>query len=139
MNKVFCVISDAEQQEGQTWEALMFAAHKRLDNLIIIVDRNNLQISGQTEKIMGLEPLKEKYLSFGLAVLEMNGHDFKEILKTINQAKKIVGQPIIIIAKTVLGKGVSFMENNSFWHGQAPNKEEAQQALKELRKDLLYL
>jgi transketolase len=132
-HQVFCVLSDGEHDEGQVWEALMTAHKYHLDNLIVIVDRNGLQIDGPTEKIMPLESLRQKYLSFGWAVLTMDGHNLKQIIKTLNEAKKIK-KPVAIIAKTILGKGVKFMENKYIWHGQAPSEAEAERALKELQQ-----
>jgi len=130
---VYCVTSDGEHDEGSTWEAIN-AAHKyKLDNLIFIFDRNKIQISGKTEKVWPLEPLKEKYLAFGWQVYEIDGHDFNQIIRTIDKAKKAKGKPKVIIAKVVPGKDVSFMEGKYEWHGKAPNKEEAEKALRELQ------
>jgi transketolase len=132
-HKIFCLMSDGEQDEGQVWEALMTAHKYHLDNLIVIIDRNGLQIDGPTEKIMPLESLRQKYLSFGWTVLTMDGHNLKQIIKTLNKAKTIK-KPVAIIAKTILGKGVKFMENKYIWHGQVPSTAEAQKALEELRQ-----
>ncbi len=125
------MLSDGEQQEGQTWEAYMLASKYQLNNITAIIDRNHIQIGGDTEQVMPLENLKDKIEAFGWSVLEINGHDFSEIVMAVNKAKddKL---PFAIIANTVLGKGVSFMENNAQWHGKAPNKEQANQAIKEL-------
>lgn len=130
-NHIFCLLSDGEQQEGQTWEAYMLASKYQLNNITAIIDRNHIQIGGDTEQVMPLENLKNKIEAFGWSVLEINGHDFSEIVMAVNKAKddKL---PFAIIANTVLGKGVSFMENNAQWHGKAPNKELANQAIKEL-------
>lgn len=130
-NHIFCLLSDGEQQEGQTWEAYMLASKYQLNNITAIIDRNHIQIGGDTEQVMPLENLKNKIEAFGWSVLEINGHDFSEIVMAVNKAKddKL---PFAIIANTVLGKGVSFMENNAQWHGKAPNKEQANQAIKEL-------
>lgn len=128
--RVFCLSSDGEQQEGQTWEAVMFAAAKKLDNLILIIDRNQIQISGRTEEIMPIEPLIEKYQAFGWQTVEINGHDFGQIIECF-KATQLIGKPKAIIARTIPGKGVSFMENNFQWHGRAPTQEEAAQALEE--------
>ena len=130
-NHIFCLLSDGEQQEGQTWEAYMLASKYQLNNITAIIDRNHIQIGGDTEQVMPLENLKDKIEAFGWSVLEINGHDFSEIVMAVNKAKddKL---PFAIIANTVLGKGVSFMENNAQWHGKAPNKEQANQAIKEL-------
>ncbi|MEK6938843.1 MAG: transketolase [Nanoarchaeota archaeon] len=134
-HKVFCITSDGEHDEGSTWEAVN-AAHKyRLDNLINIIDRNNIQISGFTFEVWPLESLKQKYESFGWKVLEMNGHDFKQIISTIKEAEKFKKQPVCIISHNTPGKGVSFMENNYHWHGKTPNNEELQKALAELQAE----
>jgi len=138
MNKehhhIFCITSDGEHNEGQVWEAIMTAHKYKLDNLINIVDYNGIQIDGFTKDIMPLASLRKKYEAFGWYVLEMNGHNIKEIINTLNKAKKIKN-PVVIIAHTTLGKGVSFMENQFAWHGLAPNDEEATRALKELEDD----
>jgi transketolase len=130
---IYCLMSDAEQQEGNTWESVMFAGKTRLNNLIALIDRNNIQISGFTEEVMPLESLRDKYESFGWHVLEIDGHNFEQIVDAVNEAKAIYEKPSVIIAHTIPGKGVSFMERNYLWHGKTPNKEEASQALKELR------
>lgn len=135
MNKqahhIFCITSDGEHNEGQVWEAIMSAHKYKLNNLINIVDYNGIQIDGFTKHIMPLNSLRKKYESFGWHVLEMNGHNIKEIINTLSKAKTIK-KPVAVIAHTILGKGVSFMENKFKWHGMAPNKEEANKALKEL-------
>ena len=130
--RVFCLMSDAEFQEGQTWEALFFAMHHRLNNLTALVDYNHIQISGFVDQIMNVEPLKQKLIATGWHVFEADGHDPNSILDAINQAKNIQDRPSIILAHTIPGKGVSFMENNPSWHGKAPNIEEALRALVEL-------
>jgi transketolase len=130
---IWCLTSDGEHQEGMTWEAAMFAAKYRLSNLTCIVDRNNIQIDGNTEDIMPLEPLREKYESFGWHVMEMNGHNMEEIISTLEEAKAITEQPVCIIAHTIPGKGVDFMEYDYKWHGVTPNKEQAKEALRKLR------
>lgn len=130
---IFCLTSDGEHQEGNHWEAAMLAGVKKLNNLIQIVDRNHIQISGFTEDVIPLEPLKEKYLSFNWNVLEINGNSIKEIIEAIFQAKREKTKPTVIIAKTVPGMGVSFMENDYKWHGKAPNKDEAEKAIEELK------
>lgn len=132
--QVFCLTSDGEQNEGSTWEAAMFAAKYKLGHLIQIMDRNGIQLSGKTQKIMPLEPLKEKYEAFGWKVLEISGHDFKEIFQAIEIAKNYHFGPVLIIAQTIPGKGVSFMENKSLWHGKALTKTQAKKALLELRR-----
>ncbi|MEK7508696.1 MAG: transketolase [Patescibacteria group bacterium] len=134
-NRIFCLMSDGELNEGQCWEAFLLAAKHKLDNLIIIVDRNKIQLSGTTEDILPLEPLKEKFQAFNFKVLETDGHKMDQIIEVFKQAKNTVGQPTVILAHTTLGKGVSFMENDYRWHGKAPNKEESERALKELERD----
>lgn len=131
--RVYCVMSDGEQEEGQVWEAVMFAGKNNLHNLTAFIDRNNIQIDGLTEDVMPLEPLKEKYESFGWKVLEVDGHNIKEIIDAANIAKAIVERPCVIICHTIPGKGVDFMEQRYQWHGVPPNKDQARLALKELR------
>ncbi len=128
---VFCLLGDGELQEGSVWEAFMHASSENLDNIIAIIDRNKLQIDGCTESIKSLDPLKEKLLAFNWEVFEIDGHDIVSIYETIENAKK-ADKPVAIIANTVKGKGVSFMENNAGWHGKAPNKEDFERAIKEL-------
>lgn len=128
---IFCITSDGEHNEGQVWEAIMTAHKYQLDNLINIIDYNGIQIDGRTKDIMPLGNLRKKYEAFSWQVLEMNGHNIKEIIKTLNKAKTIK-KPVAIIAHTTLGKGVSFMENKFIWHGLAPNDEQAKKALEEL-------
>ncbi|OGY92633.1 MAG: transketolase [Candidatus Komeilibacteria bacterium RIFCSPLOWO2_02_FULL_48_11] len=129
---VFCVTSDGEHDEGQTWEAVMFAAKHKLPNLTVIIDRNNIQISGQTEQVMPLDSLKDKYQAFNWHVIEIDGHNMEEIIAALNKAKSIVERPVCVIANTIPGKGVDFMEYNYEWHGKAPNTEEAERALRQL-------
>lgn len=132
-NYVYTLLGDGECQEGQIWEGAMAAHHYKLDNLIAIVDRNKLQIDGCTEDVMCLGNLAEKFKAFGWDTYEINGHNFEEIIKTFEIAKSNKnGKPKVIIANTIKGKGVSFMENNVNFHGKAPNSEELEQALKEL-------
>ncbi|PIZ51066.1 transketolase [Candidatus Woesearchaeota archaeon CG_4_10_14_0_2_um_filter_33_13] len=132
---VFCVSSDGEHDEGSTWEAIN-AAHKyKLNKLINIIDRNNIQISGFTHDIWPMEPLKNKYESFGWKVIEINGHDFKQIISAVQKAKGSKDQPICIIAYIIPGKGVSFMENQFSWHGKTPKPEEAEKALLEIKEE----
>lgn len=131
---VYCISSDGEHDEGSTWEAVNAAAKWKLNNLINVIDRNNIQISGYTKDVWPLEPLKEKYLAFNWKVFEINAHDFRQIISAVEKAKKIKG-PACIIADNIPGKGVSFMENKFEWHGKAPGKEEAVQALLELGKE----
>lgn len=130
--RVYVLMGDGECDEGQIWEAAMAAAHFKLDNLVGIVDNNGLQIDGPNKVVMNLEPLPDKWRSFGWNVIEIDGHDFGQILAAFEQAGKAKGQPSVIIARTVKGKGVSFMENVVDFHGKAPTKEEAERALKEL-------
>ena len=132
---IYCLMSDAEQQEGNTWESVMFAGKTRLNNLIALIDRNNIQISGFTEEVMPLESLRDKYESFGWHVLEIDGHNFEQIVDAVNEAKAIYEKPSVIIAHTIPGKGVSFMERNYLWHGKTPSKEEAKIAFDELKKE----
>ncbi len=130
--KVFVILGDGELQEGEIWEAAKSAAHYRLDNVIAIVDRNGLQQNGPTEKLMHLEPLADKFMAFGWHTIEVDGHNVRELMNAFDLASNIKGKPKMIIAKTVKGKGVSFMENVSGWHGKAPNAEQLQQALAEV-------
>lgn len=130
---VYCLTSDGEHEEGNTWEAVMFAAKNKLNNLIQIIDRNYIQIDGNTENVMPLDPLKEKYESFNWNAIEVQGNDIKSFVEAIEKAKLETSKPTIIIAKTVPGFGVSFMENDYHWHGKPPNKEEAEKALAELK------
>jgi transketolase len=133
-NKFFyCLMGDGELDEGQNWEAVMLAGKERLHNLIAIVDRNNIQIDGFTEDIMPLDSLKAKWEAFNWHVLEIDGHDFEQIVEAVNQAKAIFEKPSVIIAHTIPGKGVKEFERDYHWHGVAPKKEEAEMALKELR------
>lgn len=132
-NRVYCLMSDGEHDEGNIWEAVMFAGKYKLANLTAVMDRNNIQIDGYTEYIMPLEPIKEKYESFGWHVLEVNGHDFEDIVHAVNEAKAIYEKPTLIVAHTIPGKGVSFMEKDYLWHGKPPTKEQAKIALQELR------
>ncbi|MDO8442953.1 MAG: transketolase [bacterium] len=131
--RVFCAMSDGELQEGNTWEAFMFAGKNKLSNLTAIIDRNNIQIDGSTEDVMSLEPLKEKFESFKWHVIEIDGHNIEQFIDATNEAKAIHEKPTVIIAHTIPGKGVSFMENDYTWHGKPPTKEEAVKALNELR------
>lgn len=133
-NHVYCVCGDGELDEGQIWEAVMTAAHHKLDNLTVIVDRNFCQIDNRTENVMTLEPLADKWRAFNFEVLEMNGHDMAEILSTIDKAKAVKGKPSVILAHTFMGRGVSFMEDNYKWHGVPPNDEQGKVALSELKQ-----
>lgn len=129
---VYVLLGDGEIQEGQVWEAAMTAAHYKLDNVIAFLDYNGLQIDGDVEDVMGVTPIDKKWEAFNWHVQVIDGHNYDEILTAIEKAKNTKGKPSIIIAKTVKGKGVSFMENKAEWHGTAPNEEQLQQALKEL-------
>lgn len=131
-NRVYVLHGDGELDEGQIWEAAMTAAHHNVDSLIAIVDRNNCQIDNYTNKVKNLEPLADKWASFGWHVLECDGNDIQQFLATVKQAQALKGKPIVIIAKTFMGKGVSFMENDYKWHGVPPNDEQGKQALSEL-------
>jgi transketolase len=131
--RTYCVASDGEHEEGNTWEAVMFAGKNRLSNLTVIVDRNNIQIDGFTEDIMPLEPLREKYESFNWHVVEIDGHNFEEIIAAAAEARAIYEKPTAIIAHTIPGKGVDFIENDYLWHSKPFKAGEAEKALRELR------
>lgn len=131
--RVYCLMSDGEQEEGNTWEAALFAAKYRLANLTAISDRNNIQIDGPTEQVMPLEDLHAKWSAFGWHVLEIDGHNFTQIIDACRFAKTIENKPVMILAHTIPGKGVDFMEYDFRWHGKPPNAEEGQRALHELR------
>lgn len=137
--RVYAMLGDGECEEGQVWEAAMFASHYKLDNLVAIVDYNGLQIDGSVEDVAGLDKLNEKFTSFGFEVFEIDGHDFEQIEDAFNRAKKVNGKPVAIIAKTVKGKGVSYMENQVGWHGKAPNAEQYKTAMDELNAQLKAL
>jgi len=132
-SRTYCLLGCGESQEGQVWEAAMSAAHFKLDNLVAIVDNNRLQIDGKTCDVMNIEPLAEKWKAFGWNVLEIDGHNFGQILEALNEAEKCKGKPTVLVAKTVKGKGVSFMENVCDYHGKAPSQEELAKALGELK------
>jgi len=131
-HKIFCLMGDGEQQEGQVWEAAMEAGHFHLDNIIAVIDVNRLQIDGWVKDVMEVQPLDQKYAAFGWEVLHVDGHDMKQLVEAFDKAKTVVGKPVVILADTVKGKGVSFMENVAGWHGKPPNREELTAALKEL-------
>lgn len=131
--RIYCITSDGEHQEGNTWEAAMSAGKHKLDNLTLIIDRNNIQIDGNTEDVMPLEPLRLKYETFGWNVVETDGNNIRGFIDAINFAKSVRQKPTCIIAHTIPGKGVDFMENDFTWHGKPPNDEEAKKALGELR------
>ncbi|MBI2619238.1 MAG: transketolase [Ignavibacteriales bacterium] len=130
--RVYCIMGDGEQQEGQIWEAVMEAGHYRLNNLIGVIDRNRLQIDGWVKDVMNVEPLKEKYESFGWEVLEIDGHNMKHIVDAFDCAATVRGKPVVIIADTVKGKGVDFMEDIAGWHGKSPSLEEMKKGLEQL-------
>lgn len=136
--KVYCVLGDGEIEEGQVWEAAMFAANKGLSNLTVFVDNNNLQIDGTVEEVNSVYPIDKKFEAFNWHVININGHSFEEIEAALNEAKT-VDKPVAIVAKTVKGKGVSFMENQVSWHGAAPNDELFEQAMAELKAELAEL
>ncbi|HVO62954.1 MAG TPA: transketolase [Terriglobales bacterium] len=131
-HKIYCIMGDGEQQEGSVWEAVMEAAHYKLDNLIGIVDCNRLQIDGKVCEVMNVEPLEDKYRAFGWQVIRTDGHDMEQVVNALEKAKATVTKPTVILAQTVKGKGVSFMEDVAGWHGKAPNLEEMNKALAEL-------
>lgn len=133
--RVYCVLGDGEIEEGQIWEAAMAANKYKLDNLCVIVDNNNLQIDGTIEEVMSSYPIDEKFRSFGFQVINIDGHNIEEIIKAFEVAREVKGKPTCIIAKTVKGKGVDFMENQAGWHGKAPNQEQYEQAMKSLERD----
>ncbi len=130
--RVYCICGDGEIEEGQIWEAAMTSAHYKLDNLCLIIDNNNLQIDGKVSEVMNIYPIDEKFRSFGFEVINVDGHNISELISAFEQAKKTKGKPTAIIANTIKGKGVSFMENQAGWHGKAPNEEQYKQAMKEL-------
>lgn len=133
-SRVFCAIGDGETQEGQIWEAALSAPKFKLNNLVVFIDANNGQIDGYVQDVMDLRPLAEKWRAFRWAVQEINGHDMGDILDTLSLARQESERPTLIIARTVKGKGVSFMENNIGWHGTAPSREQADHAIAEIRK-----
>lgn len=134
--RVYVLLGDGEIQEGIVWEALMSAAHYKLDNMVAILDHNGLQIDGKNEDVMTVAPVVEKFKAFGWNVIQIDGHDFEQILDAFKQARACKGKPTMIVAETIKGKGVSFMENNAGWHGKAPDEEQTKQALAELGGEL---
>lgn len=130
--RVYAILGDGEVQEGQIWEAAMTSSHYKLDNLCVFLDSNNLQIDGNVNEIKNVEPLDKKWEAFGWNVIKIDGHCFDEIFDALDRAKEVKGKPTMIIAKTIKGKGVSFMENVCGFHGSAPNEEETKKALEEL-------
>ncbi len=131
--RVYCLVGDGEIEEGQIWEAAMSACKNKLDNLCVILDHNGLQIDGKVEDVGGLTDIKEKFTSFGFNVIEVDGHNIEGLIHAFNSAKEKKGMPSVIIANTIKGKGVSFMENDASWHGKAPNEEQYKQAISELK------
>lgn len=131
--RVYCLVGDGEIEEGQIWEAAMTASKNKLDNLCVIVDHNGLQIDGSVEEVAGLVDIKEKFESFGFYTIEIDGHDIEEIIHAFQAARQEKGRPTAIIANTIKGKGVSFMKGKAQWHGKAPNKEEYEEAINELK------
>ena len=130
--RVYCLLGDGEIEEGQVWEAAMTANKYKLDNLCVIVDNNNLQIDGPIEEVMSSYPIDEKFKSFGFQIINIDGHNIQEIIDAFDVAKNVKGNPTCIIAKTIKGKGVSFMENKAEWHGKAPTEEQYNLAIEEL-------
>ena len=137
--RVYTLLGDGEIQEGQVWEAAMFAGHRKLDNLVVIVDNNGLQIDGKIEDVMSPYPIVDKFAAFGWHVITADAHDFDSLEKAFNEAETVCGQPCVIVMKSIKGKGVSFMENNVSWHGSAPNKEQYEQAVAEINEQLKSL
>ena len=133
--RVYCLCGDGEIEEGQIWEAAMFAGHRKLDNLCLIVDNNNLQIDGPISEVCSPYPIDQKFEAFNFHVINIDGNDFDEIRKAMKEVRETKGMPTAIIAHTVKGKGVSFMENNYAWHGVAPNREQYEQAMRELKEE----
>ena len=136
--KIYCLLGDGEIEEGQIWEAAMSASKNKLDNLCVILDNNNLQIGGEIDKVGGMNNITEKFLSFGFNVIHIDGHNISSIIDAITTAKQTKGKPSIIIAKTIKGKGVSFMENKAGWHGKAPSEEEYNMAIADLDNAMIF-
>lgn len=130
--RVYCIMGDGEIEEGQVWEAAMTSSHYKLDNICVIVDNNNLQIDGKINEVMNPYPIDKKFESFGFNVINIDGHNYTEIINSLENAKKVKNKPTAIIAKTIKGKGISYMENQAGWHGKAPNDEEYKKAIEEL-------
>lgn len=137
--KVYALLGDGELEEGEVWEAAMFAAHYQLDNLVAVVDNNGLQIDGKISEVMSPYPIDQKFEAFGWHVISINAHDFEEMEKAFNEAETVVQKPTVIIMRSTKGKGVSYMENSVDWHGKAPNDEEYEIAMTELRNKLAEL
>lgn len=134
--RVYCVMGDGEQQEGQIWEAAMFGAHYKLDNLCGIIDYNRKQIDGDVQDVMGIAPLADKWKAFNWHVIDVDGHDMKALLHAFDEARRTKGKPSVILARTIMGKGISYMEDDYRWHGVPPNAEQAEKALQELGTSL---
>ncbi|MCI8383337.1 MAG: transketolase [Clostridia bacterium] len=132
--RIYCILGDGEIEEGQIWEACMASNKYKLDNLCVILDNNNLQIDGTIEEVMSSYPIDEKFKSFGFEVIKIDGHDIEEIIKAFEVAKNVKGKPTCVIAKTIKGKGIDFMENQATWHGKAPNDEQYRQAMEGLNE-----
>ena len=130
--RVYCILGDGEIEEGQIWEAAMTSSKYKLDNLCVVLDNNGLQIDGNVKNVKGLEGIENNWKSFGFNVISINGHNIEDLIDAFEKAKQIKGQPTIIIAKTIKGKGVSFMEDKASWHGKAPSKEEYEEAMREI-------
>ena len=137
--KIYAILGDGEIEEGQVWEAAMFAAHNKLDNLVAVVDNNGLQIDGKISDVCSPYPITDKFAAFGWHVITMDAHDFDSIEKAFNEAETVVNQPVVIVQTSTKGKGVSFMENQVSWHGTAPNAEQYEQAMSELKAQLAEL
>ena len=137
--KIYCILGDGEIEEGQVWEAVTLASKYKLDNLCVILDNNNLQIDGKVEDVGGLNNITERFLSFSFNVINIDGHNIEQIIDAITTAKQTKGKPTIIIAKTIKGKGISFMENKAEWHGKAPSEKEYNIAMEELNKAILEI
>lgn len=137
--RVYTIVGDGESEEGEVWEALMFAAHNRLDNLCVVIDYNGLQIDGRIDQIVSPAPYEKKLEGFGAHVVSMDAHDFESIRRALDEAKTVKGKPTVIIAHSVKGKGVSFMENQVKWHGSAPNDEQYAQAVAEIQAHMAQL
>lgn len=133
-NRVYCLTSDGEQQEGNTWEGVMFAGKHKLSNLVVIMDRNYIQIEGSTEDVMPLEPLADKYRAFNWNVMEINGHDMEEIVGACEEAKAVKSKPTLILANTIMGKGVKEIEGNYKWHGAPPKPEQEESFISQIRE-----
>ena len=132
--RVYCIMGDGEQQEGSVWETAMAAAHHKAENLCAIIDRNRLQIDGDTEKVMAIDPLRDKWTAFGWHAIEIDGHDFGQIKMALEMADQEKDKPTVIIADTIMGKGVKSIEDNNQWHGKVPTKEQLNSFLHELHQ-----